>query len=68
MSKPSLFINNLDMFLDKGLLTILFLKGAATEIGYFARSKFFRSQVHKKTFSLIWQVVLELVYVFCQER
>ena len=53
MSKPSLFLNNLDMFLDKGLLTILFLKGAATEIGYFARSKFFRSQVHKKTFSLI---------------
>ena len=29
------------------------LKHAATDIRYFARSKFFRSYVHKKNFSLI---------------
>ena len=29
------------------------LKGAATDMRYYARSKFFRSQVHKKNFSLI---------------
>ena len=31
---------------------------------YFARSKFSRSFDHKKSFSLIWQVVLNLVYLF----
>ena len=29
------------------------IKGAATDMRYFARSKFFRSYVHKKNFSLI---------------
>ena len=29
------------------------IKGAATDMIYFARSKFFRSYVHKKNFSLI---------------
>ena len=37
-----------------------------TDMRYFARSKFSRSLVHKKNFSLIWQVVLKLEYVFCQ--
>ena len=46
----------------------ILLKGAAADMRYFARSKFFRSQVHKKNFSLIWQVVSELGYIFCQER
>ena len=31
-------------------------KGAATDMRYFARSKFSRSLVHKKHFSLIWPV------------
>ena len=44
------------------------IKGAATDIRQFARSKFSRSLVHKKNFSLIWQVVFKLGYVFCQER
>ena len=33
------------------------LKAAATVMRYFARSKFSRSLLHKKNFSLIWQVV-----------
>ena len=44
------------------------IKGAVTDMRYFARNKFSRSLVHKKNFSLIWQVVFELGYVFCQER
>ena len=43
-------------------------KGAWTDMGYFAMSKFSRSLVHKKNFSLIWQVVFKLGYVFCQEK
>ena len=43
-------------------------KGAVTYMRYFARSKFSRSLVQKKNFSLIWQVVFQLGYVFCQER
>ena len=43
-------------------------KGAATDMRYFARSEFSRSLVHKKNFTLIWQVVFGLGYVFCQER
>ena len=41
-------------------------KGAATDMRYFARSKFSRSLVYKKNFSLRWQVVFKLGYVFCQ--
>ena len=44
------------------------LKGAATDMRYFARSKSSRSLVHKKNFSLIRQVVFKLEYTFCQER
>ena len=44
------------------------IKGAVTNIGYFARSKFSMSLVHKKKFSLICQVVFKLGYIFCQER
>ena len=46
------------------LLSISSLKGAATDMGYFARSKFSRSLVHKKNFSLIGQVVFKVGYVF----
>ena len=31
------------------------VKAAATDMRYFARSKFSKSLVHKKNFSLIWQ-------------
>ena len=34
----------------------------------YARSKSSWSSVYKKNFSLIWQAVFELGYVFCQER
>ena len=46
----------------------LYWKGAVTDMRYFARSKLSRNLVHKKNFSLIWQVVFKLGYVFCQER
>ena len=45
-----------------------FVKVAATDMRYFARSKFSASLVHKKKLGLIWQVVFKLGYVFCQER
>ena len=35
-------------------------KVAATDMRYFAKSKLSRSLVHKKNFSLIWQVVFKL--------
>ena len=43
-------------------------KDTVTDMRYFAWIKFSRSLVHKKNFSLIWQVVFKLRYVFCQER
>ena len=43
-------------------------KDTVTDMRYFARIKFSRSLVHKKNFSLIWQVVFKLGHVFCQER
>ena len=43
-------------------------KAAATCMRYFARSKFFRSLVHKKNFGLIWQVAFKLGCLFCQVR
>ena len=46
----------------------VFTKVAAIDTRYFARSKFSRSLDHKKNFSLIWQVVFKLRYLFCQER
>ena len=50
------------------ILQYLLLKGAATDMSYFARSKFSMILVHRKNFSLIRQVVFKLGYVFCQER
>ena len=44
------------------------IKVAATDMRYFARSKFSRSLVQTQNFSSIWQVVFKLGYVFCQER
>ena len=32
---------------------VKFIKGAATDMKYFARNKFFRNHVHKKNFSLL---------------
>ena len=55
-------------FIYLSMYLTLKLKAAATDMRYFARSKFSRSLVHKKNFSLIWQVVFKLGYVFCQER
>ena len=49
-------------------LHLSFLKGAVTDMRYFARSKSSMILGHKKNFSLIWQVVFKLGYVFCQER
>ena len=48
-------------------LSKMLVKVAAAD-RYFARSKFFRSLVHKKNFSMIWQVVFKLGYALCQER
>ena len=45
-----------------------FLKSAVPDMRHFARVKFFRSLVHKKDFSFIWEVLFRLGYVFCQER
>ena len=45
-----------------------FLRAAATDMRCFARSKFSRSLLHKKNFSLRWQLVFKLGFVFCQER
>ena len=45
-----------------------YLKAAATDTRYFARSKLFESLVHKKSFGLIWRVVFKLGYLFCQGR
>ena len=38
------------------------------DMRYFARSKYCSSLVHRKHFSLIWQVVFKLGYVFYHER
>ena len=47
---------------------VFVVKGAATDMRYFTRSKFFRSLVHKKSFSLIRKVAFNLGCVFSQER
>ena len=44
------------------------IKVAATDMRYFATSKLSRNLVHKKKFSLIWQLAFKLGYVFYQER
>ena len=49
----------------KYFIAVMF-KGAVTDMRYFARCKFSTSLVDKKNFSLIWQVVFKLGYVFCQ--
>ena len=41
-------------------ITIGLFKAAAADMRYFARSKFSRSLVHKKKFSLIWQSVFQV--------
>ena len=41
-------------------------KVAATNMKYFAGSKFLMSSVHKKFFDLIWQVAFKLEYFVCQ--
>ena len=46
----------------------VFIKVAVTDIKYFARSNSSTSLVQRKNFSLIWQVVFKLAYLFCQER
>ena len=38
----------------------------STDMRYFASSKFSKSLVHKKNFSLVWQVLFKLEYLFCQ--
>ena len=43
-------------------------KAAGTNMGYFEKSEFFGSLVHKKNFGLIWQVVFKLGCLFCQGR
>ena len=43
----------------------IFIKVAATDMRCFTRIKLSRSLVHKKNFSLIWQVVFKLGYLFC---
>ena len=47
---------------------IFVFKEAATDVRYFARCKFSRSLVYCKNFTLIWQVVFKLGYIFYQER
>ena len=44
------------------------IKVVATDVRYFARSNFCRSLAPKENFTLIWQVLFKLRYVFCQER
>ena len=44
------------------------VKVAVTNMRYFARRKISRRLVHKKNFSLMWQVVFKLGYLFCCER
>ena len=65
---PSHIFNSVEFkwFFDIFHLTLV--KGAATDMIYFARSKCSWSLVHKKIFSLIWPAVFKLGYVFCQDR
>ena len=59
------------LFANKSIIPWFFnvqYKAAVKNIRYFARSKISSSLVHKKSFSLIWQVVFKLGYFFCQER
>ena len=61
-------IENYLQHIELELKNLREFKGAVTYMRYFATSKFSRSLVQKKNFSLIWQVVFQLGYVFCQER
>ena len=45
-----------------------FIKAAATDVRYLARSNFSRSLVPKKKFSLIWLLVFKLCHIFGQEE
>ena len=44
--------------------SFLWLKVAVADMRYFSRSKFSRSLVHKKNYSLLWQVVFKFIYLF----
>ena len=44
------------------------LKAAATDMKHLEGAKISRSLVYKKHFTLIWQVVFKLGYLFSQER
>ena len=44
------------------------LKAAATDMKHLEGVKISRSLVYKKHFTLIWQVVFKLGYLFSQER
>ena len=56
------------LFPFKTALSEANVKGTATDMRYFERSKLSKSLVRKKNFSLIQQVVFKLGYVFCQDR
>ena len=66
--KTSLTLLSLADFQWNTLGDSINIKGTVTDMRYLARSKFSRSLVHKKNFSLIWQLVFKLGYIFCQER
>ena len=46
-------------------IMLKYIKVAVADMRYFARSKLSKSLVHRKKFSLIWEVVFKLVYLFC---
>ena len=48
--------------------TRLNVKAAATDMSYFAGSKFSMNLVHSKNFGLLWQVIFQLEYLFYQGR
>ena len=47
-----------------GNMSLLLLKGAATDLRCFTRSKISRRLVHMENFSLIWQAAFKLGYLF----
>ena len=50
------------------IFRLIIFKSAATDRRYFARNKLSMSSVPNKNFSLLWQIVFKLEYIFCQER
>ena len=43
----------------------LFFKAAGTDMKYFSKSKFLKSLVYKKKFTLMWMAVSKLEYLSC---